>query len=245
MVIFMEIMLLVLAYLLGSIPSALIISKVFFNIDIRDYGSHNMGSTNVLRVLGFRYGIITFIMDAIKAGLIVFLFRINLIPYEVYSHVNPLFYGLAAVIGHIFPIFAGFKGGKGIACGAGIILAYAPIHFSIAFIVFITVFIIFKYVSLSSLSAALSLVVTSFIIPISGKIDVIYIVFVCIIFVIVTLTHRKNIIKLLKGEENKITRSNSKPIYNKETINKNDDTSNKHSHKTVIICNKDSKFVKR
>ena len=244
MIILTEIFLLILAYLLGYIPTALIISKVFFNIDIRNYGSHNMGSTNVFRVLGFKYGIATFILDALKAGLIVFLFRINLISPDVYHHINPLFYGFAAVIGHIFPVFAKFKGGKGIACGSGIILAYAPLHFSIAFLVFILVLLIFKYVSLSSILASFSLLFTSFFIPVFGKKDLYFMIFSLIIFVTVLITHRKNIIKLFNRTESKITKQENEKHKIIKKTNLTEFTENK-KNKVIIKCHKNSKFTKR
>ena len=162
--IILPIALLIASYLLGSIPTALIISKSFAGIDIRDYGSKNMGATNVNRVLGFKYGLIVFIIDAIKAGLIISLFTFQLLEWEaswMILKIHPLIYGVVAVIGHMFPIFAEFKGGKGVACCTGILLAYSPLIFIIVITVFILILIWKKYISLSSMTAAVTALILS------------------------------------------------------------------------------------
>lgn len=203
MIIFTEILLLIFAYLLGSIPFALIISKTFFYIDIREYGSKNMGATNVLRVLGLKYGLIVFFLDALKAGLIVLFFKVGLISLETYSHIPPLAYGFVAIIGHLFPIFAKFKGGKGVACAAGIFACYAPIHFLIAISIFAIIFTITKYVSVASLTAVPSSIPISLLIKINGKIDIALVIFCIISSIFIFVAHRKNIIRLIKRQENK------------------------------------------
>lgn len=219
MIIFTEILLVLLAYLLGSIPCALIISKTFFNIDIRKYGSKNMGATNVLRVLGLKYGIVVFLMDALKAGLIVLFFRVGLINQEVYSHIHPLVYGIIAIIGHLFPIFAKFKGGKGVACAAGIFACYAPLHFLIAISIFIIVFLIFRYVSVASLTAVPSSIPISLILKINGKVDIGLVIFCVIASIFIIIAHRKNIVRLLTKKESKTTVKNKGSIA-ESTFNK-------------------------
>lgn len=200
-----EILLLIASYLLGSIPNALIISKLFKGIDIRDYGSKNMGATNALRVLGFKYGLLVFILDAIKASVIIVLFKVGIISLDKYYHIPVLAYGFMAIIGHLFPIFARFKGGKGVACSAGIICSYAPLIAIPTLLVFLIVAIATKYVSLGSILAVITAFISCFIVPIiQGKpFDWILIITVFIIMIIFLLSHRKNIKRLIKGEENK------------------------------------------
>ncbi len=118
----MTIVLLIIAYLLGSIPSGLWIGQAFFNINIREHGSGNTGTTNTFRILGKKAGMATFMIDFFKgsiATLLPILFQIQ--------GVSPLLFGLAAVIGHTFPIFAGFKGGKAVATSAGVVFGFAPL----------------------------------------------------------------------------------------------------------------------
>ncbi len=202
-----EILLLLVSYLLGSVPNALIISKTCKGIDIREHGSKNMGATNVLRVLGFKYGIIVFLLDALKAGLIIALFQLGIFDKEIYGNIHPLTYGLFAVIGHLFPIFAKFKGGKGVACSAGIICSYAPLVAIPTLLVFLIVVLITKFVSLGSILAVLSSVVFSILIPILMKerIDWILVIVCSIVLIIFLITHRANIKRLVKGEESKIS----------------------------------------
>ena len=207
MEILIEILLLILSYILGSIPNALIISKSCKGIDIREYGSKNMGATNVLRVLGFKYAIIVFLLDALKGGLVILLFKVGIFSLDKYYHIPLLTYGLFAVIGHLFPIFAKFKGGKGVACAAGIICSYSPVIAIPTLLVFLIVVIITKYVSLGSIIAVTSAFIFSIIIPLilNTEIDWILSIVCFVIFTIFIITHRQNIKRLLKGEESKIS----------------------------------------
>ena len=210
-----EILLLLVSYLLGSIPNALIISKLCKGIDIREHGSKNMGATNVLRVLGFKYGLIVFLLDALKAGLIIALFQLGIFDKEIYGNIHPLTYGLFAVIGHLFPIFAKFKGGKGVACSAGIICSYAPLIAIPTLLTFLIVVLITKYVSLGSILAVTASVIFSIIIPLLryksvDSIDWILVAVCSIVLVIFIITHRNNIKRLIKGEESKISLKNKK-----------------------------------
>lgn len=205
--ILVELLLLIVSYLLGSIPNALIISKSFKGIDIREYGSKNMGATNVLRVLGFKYGIFVFILDALKAGVIILLFKIGIFSLDKYCHFPLLTYGLMAVIGHLFPLLANFKGGKGVACSAGIICCYAPLVAIPTLLTFVIVVLITKYVSLGSILGVTAAFIFSILTPLilNQPIDWILTVVCFIIFIIFIITHRKNITRIIKGEESKIS----------------------------------------
>lgn len=207
--ILIPISLIILSYLLGSIPNALIISKAFKGIDIRDYGSKNMGATNVNRVMGFKYGLLVFFLDAIKAGLIISLFTFKILDYQasyMMIEIHPLVYGLVAIIGHVFPIFAGFKGGKGVSCFAGIICFYAPLIALISFFFFLTVLIVFRYLSLSSILTTLLVFILSWFkhTP-DGKLDFIFILLVGIILIFIVIRHSSNIKRIINHTEPKFT----------------------------------------
>ena len=191
------------AYLLGSIPTAVWIGKVFYNVDVRKQGSGSAGATNTIRVLGLKAGIPVLIFDAFKGWLAVFigtLSRLGL-PEEYYA----LFLvgiAITAVIGHVFPIFAGFKGGKGVATLLGIAIALFPYEIIILVCIFATVFIITRYVSLASITASVSFpFITYFIF---GTHEAAYLAFAVIVAFFVPLTHIKNIKRLLNGKENKM-----------------------------------------
>lgn len=208
--IIVPILLLIASYLLGSIPTALIVGKVFKGIDIREYGSKNMGTTNTLRVLGAKYSIFVFIGDALKASIIVFLFSSGLLNYEanwMIIKIHPLIYGIVAIIGHAFPIFAGFKGGKGVACCAGIAIVYCPLIFLIAISAFSITLLISKYVSLSSIiGVGIAFICSWFSILRfeTGGIDWWFVSLVFTIWIFIIISHRKNIVKIFKGTESKI-----------------------------------------
>lgn len=199
-----ELLLILLAYLIGSIPTALIISKRFFGIDIRDYGSGNMGATNTFRVLGSRYGTMVMAFDILKGMGAVALY--NFIPYYLHNDLERtnfmLGLGLAAVIGHIFPIFAGFKGGKGVATLLGMILAVQPIIAISCIGVFVLVLYLTRYVSLSSILAAVALPVC--VLWIWNEHEILYRVFALLVAILVVFTHQKNIGRILRGVESRI-----------------------------------------
>jgi len=193
-----------LAYLIGSIPTALIISRRFFGIDIREYGSGNMGANNTFRVLGSRFGAIVMCMDILKGMLAVSLF--NFLPYYLGNewHRTNLMVGLglAAVLGHIFPIFADFKGGKGVATLFGMILAMQPVIAAFCVGVFLLVLFLTRYVSLSSILAGIALPVS--VLWIWNDEVTIYRIFAVLVALLIILTHQKNIAKLLRGNESRI-----------------------------------------
>jgi glycerol-3-phosphate acyltransferase PlsY len=199
-----ELILIVFAYLIGSIPTALIISKRFFGIDIRDYGSGNMGATNTFRVLGSRYGTMVMVFDILKGMAAVALF--NFIPYYLHNDLERtnlmLGLGLAAVAGHIFPLFANFKGGKGVATLLGMILAVQPVIAVSCIGVFVLVLFLTRYVSLSSILAAVALPIC--VLWIWNEDEILYRVFALLVAILVVLTHQKNIGRILRGVESRI-----------------------------------------
>jgi acyl phosphate:glycerol-3-phosphate acyltransferase len=212
-----ELLLILLAYLIGSIPTALIVSRKFFGIDIRDYGSGNMGATNTFRVLGKKYGIIVMAADIFKGLIAVGLFYF--MPYYI-KHVNELErtnfmlgLGLAAVIGHIFPIWANFKGGKGVATLFGMILAIQPVIALSCVGVFLLVLYLTRFVSLSSILAGVMLPIS--VLWIWNEHEVLYRVFALLVAVLIIVTHQKNIGKLLRGVENRV------PIFKNRDRRKN------------------------
>ncbi|EAG0955886.1 glycerol-3-phosphate 1-O-acyltransferase PlsY [Listeria monocytogenes] len=190
------ILLSLLAYVIGSIPSGLWIGKIFYKKDIRDFGSGNLGATNSFRVLGIKAGSIVTVMDILKgtvATLLPFFFQLNV------DHHFWLLTGAFAIIGHSFPLFAGFRGGKAVATSAGVILAYAPLLFVAALVVFLVTLKLSKYVSLSSMIGALAALITSLFMG-----DWILIILVACIALFVIWRHRANITRIRNGEEPKI-----------------------------------------
>ena len=199
-----EVFLILTAYLIGSIPTALIISQRFFGIDIRDYGSGNMGATNTFRVLGSRYGSIVMVLDMLKGIMAVALY--NFLPYYFHNELERTNFiiglGLAAVVGHIFPLFAGFRGGKGVATLFGMLLAVQPIIAASCNSVFLLVLYLTRYVSLSSILAALSLPIC--VLWIWNEHEQVYRIFALLVALLVVLTHQKNIGRILRGVESRI-----------------------------------------
>ncbi|EAC4704854.1 glycerol-3-phosphate 1-O-acyltransferase PlsY [Listeria monocytogenes] len=190
------ILLSLLAYVIGSIPSGLWIGKIFYKKDIREFGSGNLGATNSFRVLGIKAGSIVTVMDILKgtvATLLPFFFQLNV------DHHFWLLTGAFAIIGHSFPLFAGFRGGKAVATSAGVILAYAPLLFVAALVVFLVTLKLSKYVSLSSMIGALAALIISLFMG-----DWILIILVACIALFVIWRHRANITRIRNGEEPKI-----------------------------------------
>mgnify|MGYP001427063579 FL=1 len=193
-----------LAYFIGSIPSAIWVSKWFFGVDVRDYGSNNAGATNTFRVIGRVAGFTVLFFDILKGWISVKILT-SLILYEANSSefINmQLVVGTTAVLGHVFPIYEKFQGGKGVATLMGIILA---INFSAAIgcvVIFLMIFIFTSYVSLGAIVAAIFFpIITIFIIRVES-ISVIY--FSIFISILVILTHKPNIYRLLNKDENKM-----------------------------------------
>lgn len=198
------------AYLLGSIPTAVWVSKYCYGFDIREKGSGNAGATNTFRVLGVKAGSFVMAVDILKgwlatslADLLIF---INIVSYDEFILYKTIFYkmmfGTVAVIGHVFPIFAGLRGGKGVATILGMMLSIHAVITLLCVGVFLIVLLLSRYVSLGSLLGTLAFPLLLFI-PRFKPDDPILIVFGFLLFTVVALTHQKNIVKLINGVENK------------------------------------------
>lgn len=198
----LDIGLIVVAYLLGSIPSAVWIGRRFYGVDVRQHGSKNAGATNTLRVLGLRAALPVFAIDMLK-GLV----AVMLSHLAGYTSGSDAMFNLkvalvaAAVIGHILPVFAGFKGGKGVATLAGAVLGVYPLAVLLCLIVFAVVFASTRYVSLGSMSAGVAFPV--FVIGVFGERSLSLVVFSIVIALLLLFTHRKNIRRLLSHTESK------------------------------------------
>lgn len=198
-----EIFLVLIAYCLGSIPTSVWVSRGFFDIDIRDYGSGNAGATNTFRVLGPRWGTFVMICDVLKGFLAV---KLSLLLPEYQSEIAllnmQLILGIAAVIGHIFPVWADFKGGKGVATLFGIVIGISPWTALACSGVFLLVLYLTRFVSLSSILASVAFPV--FILVIFNVDNHFYRVFAVVVALLVILTHQKNIGRIFKGGESKV-----------------------------------------
>lgn len=212
----------VLSYLVGSIPTSIIVSKLSRGIDIRNYGSGNAGGTNVMRVLGWKQGLLVILLDALKGVLaVVVIARMhygsmpftNATPFDDFTLVQ-IIAGISAVIGHIWTVFAGFRGGKGIATALGMLLMISTVDMLIAIGVFVVVVTISRYVSLGSIVAAITVPLTLvvreniFNVHIQGYNTLLP--FVIILTMLVIFTHRKNVVRLFNGSENKLSFSKKK-----------------------------------
>ena len=199
-----EVILIFIAYLIGSIPTALIISRYFFNIDIREYGSGNMGATNTFRILGSKFGTIVMVGDMLKGVFAVALY--HFLPYYLTNELDRtnfmLGLGIAAVVGHIYPIWAQFKGGKGVATLFGMVLAIQPVVAINCVAVFLAVLFLTRYVSLSSIIAGVALPIC--VLWIYNEKEVFYRVFAVAVAALILLTHQKNIGRLLRGNESRV-----------------------------------------
>lgn len=181
------------SYLIGSIPTALLVGKYFFNVDIRDHGSKNPGATNTLRVMGKRAAITVLLIDVAKGMLAALLPLILDIP------VNPLYTGLIAVIGHCFPIFAGFRGGKAIATTAGALIIVDLGMFLAVYLTFFTVIFVTKYVFMGSISVGFAMLLYSFF-YFEKNDSFLFVLFIILLFFL----HRSNITSFLNRTEPKI-----------------------------------------
>lgn len=212
---FLKILFLIFAYLLGSIPFGFLFGKMK-GVDIRTVGSKNIGATNTGRVLGTKYAIYVYLLDMIKGFIFVFLFRYKILS-ENWCLLNPMLYGFAAVLGHTFPIYLGFKGGKSVACGSGAVAGYCPILLPIAIIAFIITAYASKYVSLGSLVAAVVMFISTIVTSLIFKqfnfsnasssfypYNLWFILFTFLILIVIFIRHSSNIKRLITGEENKV-----------------------------------------
>ena len=198
----MKILLLILiAYLLGSIQTGLWIGKLFFHINLREHGSGNTGTTNTFRVLGKTAGIITFLVDMFKGTLAV------LLPIWLgVTEVSPLVIGFFAIIGHVFPIFAGFKGGKAVATSAGVLLGFAPLYCVFLLLVFALTLYLTSMISFSSVTAAIVGLITLAVFPaihfLLDGYDLIFTGVLTIMALIIIFRHTENMGRIRRHQEN-------------------------------------------
>lgn len=197
----MKLLLVIIAYLLGSIPWSVWIGKLFYNTDVREYGSGNAGATNTMRVLGTGPGLAVLMLDALKGFAAVKLVFVS--PYLAGDVETMVILGVCAVVGHIFPVFAHFRGGKGIATLLGMIIAVHAGAALMAIATFLLFFLSFRIVSLSSILAACSFPI--WLIFRYHENSSILVIFSFALVFLVLLTHQKNLERLLNGEERKIS----------------------------------------
>jgi glycerol-3-phosphate acyltransferase PlsY len=197
-------------YLLGSISTAVWVGKIFHGMDVREHGSGNAGATNVIRVLGWKTGIPVMIIDVAKGWFAASLPVIFTLAEKGSGTLTTLqiITGMAAIIGHVYPLFAGFRGGKGVGTTFGVLLALSPLLTLTCMGVFLAVLFITGYVSVSSMSAGIAFPVLLF--AIFNTPSVVFKVFSVVVAIALIVTHRTNIKRLLKGEENKFIRKNGK-----------------------------------
>ncbi len=209
-----DLIIILISYLLGSIPTSIILSKVFGGIDIREHGSGNAGGTNVVRVLGWKIGIFVMIIDVLKGTVATaWVSQMQLINSNTVSIFDPFMLsvicGIAAIIGHVWTIFAKFRGGKGVATGMGMMIALSPTDISVGVIIFIIIVSLTKYVSVGSMFGVASIVLSIFIrknifnAEIQGYEILLWSTSLISLFII--YTHRANIKRLLSGTENKFS----------------------------------------
>ncbi|MBA2613848.1 MAG: glycerol-3-phosphate 1-O-acyltransferase PlsY [Bacteroidetes bacterium] len=191
------------AYLIGSIPTAVWIGKAFYDIDVREFGSGNAGATNTFRVLGQKAGIPVLIIDILKGSMAVLLSFLSPYLFASNEFVNlQLALGIAALVGHIFPVFAGFRGGKGVATILGIVMCILPLSCCVALAIFLLVLFASRMVSLSSMMAGAAF---PFILQfIFGNTNPILTTFSIAVALLLIITHRKNIIRIVNKQESKI-----------------------------------------
>jgi acyl-phosphate glycerol 3-phosphate acyltransferase len=194
---------LILAYLLGSIPTGLWIGQIFFKKNLREYGSGNTGTTNTFRILGKTAGTVTFAIDFLKGTLA------TLLP--LFLHINgisPMIFGLIAVLGHTFPIFAEFKGGKAVATSAGVVLGFSPLFFSYLIIIFIVTLYLGSMISLASIVVAGFAIISVLIFPLLGIIlpnyDLLFTLIIILLASIILIRHRDNMERIKNKTENLI-----------------------------------------
>jgi glycerol-3-phosphate acyltransferase PlsY len=191
-----------LAYLIGAIPTAVWVGKLFYKIDVREHGSGNAGATNTFRILGKIPGAFVLLFDVFKGWLA--LHNPAIIYFHLESNVDlQIALAVVAVLGHIFPVYAGFKGGKGIAILLGVVISLHPITALISLGVFLIIFLSLRYVSLGSIAASIAFPII--LLVIEKDVALSHAIFAISVSLLSLITHKKNIRKILKGEENKIT----------------------------------------
>ena len=197
------VLMVIIGYLLGSIPSGVWIGKLFYNKDIREFGSHSSGTTNTYRVLGKTAGTAVLLMDILKGTLA------TCLPTLFGASINPLWIGLAAVMGHTFPIFANFKGGKAVATSAGMLLGYSPLFFIYSASIFIISLLITSMVSLTSMISAVLITLSTVLLPnfwsaILPEFDWLLTTIAIGLTLFIFLRHKENIKRILNGTESRV-----------------------------------------
>jgi glycerol-3-phosphate acyltransferase PlsY len=206
------------AYLLGSIPFGVMIGRSFGHVDVSKVGSGNIGATNVAREVGFKWGLVTLVVDALKGFMPVALAYHSIGPAVDTTEGLVGIVGMAALLGHQFPIYNRFKGGKGIATGLGVFLALSPMACLFSGTVFVVMVILWGYISLGSILAALGLPLWLLILGHSKQ----FVLFSLVIALLITFLHRGNIQRLLQGNERRwrnagyLNRSTSRPNSSSE-----------------------------
>ena len=204
------VLLILIAYVLGSIPNALWVGKTFKNIDVREHGSKNTGSTNAARVLGAKVGIFTLILDILKGALPTYLGIVlgaNLLTRITgIDKLDIIVIGMAAILGHTFSLFLKFKGGKAVATTLGVFLVLVPYAILILLVVFFVIFGLTKYVSLASIVSAVALPITVYLTTRHIPLTILGI----IIGLLVIIRHKENIKRLINGTESKLSFSKDK-----------------------------------
>lgn len=206
-------LLLIFSYIIGSIPFSVLLGRICCGIDIREHGSGNPGTTNVFRVLGKRVGFTVFFLDMLKGGFVILLIRLG---WFNDNHFHPLLYGMMAAIGHIYPVFLNFKGGKAVATSVGILLFYAPFLGLLGLFTFFAILAITRFVSLASCSGTLAAMIGSYVVFFIGPLetsmgsyifgvqgDIIMIIITTFGSSMIVYRHRGNFINIAKGIEPK------------------------------------------
>jgi glycerol-3-phosphate acyltransferase PlsY len=200
----MALLWLVAAYLIGAIPTSYLVGKWFRGIDLREHGSRNLGATNLYRTLGWKFAIPVGAFDVLKGAVPVLAFgpRSPEIPYF------PLWCGVVAVLGHVFSVFVGFKGGKGVATAAGMVISLAPLAFPVVLAVWAVVVWLTGYVSLGSIIAAVSFPPADWLLHPARR-STVTLVFDIGLALFIIWKHRQNIQRLLAGTENRFGKRGS------------------------------------
>ncbi|CCV65901.1 Glycerol-3-phosphate acyltransferase [Paracholeplasma brassicae] len=216
-IILLQIGLFIASYLIGSIPSGIIVSKVFMGIDLREHGSKNIGTSNAIRVMGIKLGILVFLLDALKGALPILLVRLmghlvgdmsTYITIFNQSFNYEILFGVTAILGHTFPLYIGFKGGKAVAASCGVVLVLTPIPGVLCILAYIIVVAITKYASLGSTIAALVVLISTLVqLLVQGRLyeEMFMFVFYTLLVIFIFVRHKDNYKRLLNGTENKMS----------------------------------------
>ncbi len=200
MIMLLSIIIIIVSYFIGAIPTSYILCKVKTNTDIRTVGSKNVGATNASRILGKKWFIIITLLDAAKGFIPVYVSKM-LISHTMFTAL-PIAAGLAAILGHMYPIYLKFKGGKGVAVSSGVFLAFDYRIVIVGLLIFILVLLITRYISAGSILGSLSLPISYYYFN-RNNISIIFLIFTLFVMIYVIFKHRKNISRIIKREENK------------------------------------------